>query len=129
MPTIIKSTTANAVFFEGALVHNPELAYAPEGSAVASLLLSAEFTETDLRSGEINSVTLRVKAVCSGSLAETVSRGLQKGDLVSISGRLVPAQDWPDERRQPQGGNTIRITTIQRAEALSVESDPARPAA
>ncbi len=119
MPTVIKSATANALFFEGVLRRNPELAYAPDGSAIATLLLSAEFTETNMRTGEINTVTLWVKAICSGTLAETVAASLSKGDQVALSGRLVPAEAWLDKERKPQGVNVMRIMTLSRVERLA----------
>ena len=77
----------NSVVISGNLGADPELRNTASGTAILSLRVAVNERRKD-QSGEWTDCVNWVDAVMFGARAESVSRYLQKGSKVSISGRL-----------------------------------------
>ena len=77
----------NHCVISGNLGADPELRSTASGTAILSLRVAVNERRKD-QSGEWTDYTNWVDAVMFGARAESVSRYLQKGSKVSISGRL-----------------------------------------
>jgi len=95
----------NKVLLMGNLTRDPELRYAPNGSAVTTFTIAVSRTY-NTSSGEKKEDVSFIRIVCWGKLAQRCSEYLFKGRPVFVEGRLQ-SRSW-----QTQDGskrNTIEV--------------------
>ena len=76
------------VEFKGNLGRNPEMRYAPSGDAVTNLSVGVNRRYTNQRSGEQVEETTWMRCTLWGKAAEAANRYLEKGQQVTVRGRL-----------------------------------------
>jgi len=84
----------NLAVITGNLGRDPELRYAPSGSAVASISVATNERWTN-KDGEKQEHTEWHRVVCWEKLAENVAEYLHKGSKVLVKGRLR-TRSWED---------------------------------
>ena len=95
----------NKVFLGGRLTRDPDLKYAPNGTAIASFCLATSRTWTP-KDGEKKEETCFVDVTMFGRRAEVINEYFQKGSPVFIEGRLQFSQ-W--ETKDGQKRNALRV--------------------
>lgn len=86
----------NKVILIGNLGGDPEVRYAPSGSAVANVTLATSSSWRDKQSGELQERTEWHRIVFFGRLAEIVGEYLRKGSKVYVEGALR-TRKWQDK--------------------------------
>lgn len=86
----------NKVILIGNLGKDPEVRYAPNGSAVANITLATSESWKDKNSGEKQEKTEWHRVVFFGKLAEIAGEYLKKGSQVYVEGRLQ-TRKWQDK--------------------------------
>jgi single-strand DNA-binding protein len=87
--------SVNNVILIGNLTRDPELRYTPKGTAVAEIGLACN-RRYKSGHGELQEEVTYIDITFWGSLAETVSKYLEKGRSVYVEGRLKLDQ-WDDK--------------------------------
>ncbi len=95
----------NAVFLIGNLTRDPELRYAPSGSAVTNLGLATSRVFTT-QAGERKEQVCFVRIVVWGKQAEACSQYLNKGSQIFVEGRLQ-SRSW--ETGDGQKRSTLEV--------------------
>ncbi len=86
----------NKVILIGNLGNDPEVRYAPNGSAIANITLATSETWRDKTSGELQDRTEWHRVVFFNRLAEIVGEYLRKGSKIYIEGSLR-TRKWQDK--------------------------------
>ena len=103
---------------EGRLAQDPELRFAPSGTAIASLRVVASDRRLNRDTGEWeDGDTLWIDVTCFKQLAENVVESFVKGDLLLIMGKLK-TEEWED---RSGGGKRSKIAMIADAVGASVQ--------
>lgn len=124
------------VTVEGRLVADPELRFAPSGVAVGNFRLVASDRKKDEASGEwVDTKTLWLRVTCFKQVAENVAESLEKGDLVTVVGKLS-TDEWEDKEGNKRSATSLiadsvaaslQFRTIRHSEGRSQRSSE-RPA-
>lgn len=101
------SRGVNKVIIIGRLGQDPEVRYAPSGSAFANLSVATSEQWRDKQTGEQKELTEWHRVVISGKLAEVAGEYLRKGSEVYLEGKLR-TRKWTD-----QNGTDKYTTEIQ----------------
>ncbi len=114
----------NSVFLIGRLTRDPELRYAPSGSAVSNLGLATSRVFTT-QAGERKEEVCFVRIVVWGKQAEACSQYLSKGSQIFVEGRLR-SSSWETEAGEKRSrmevvGRRIQFLDKKPAEAPVVE--------
>lgn len=96
----------NKVFLMGHLTRDPELRYAPSGTAIASFGVANNRTWTDGNSGEKKEEACFVDITMFGKRAEVINEYFSKGSAIFIQGRLQLNQ-W--ETKEGQKRSMLRV--------------------
>jgi single-strand DNA-binding protein len=113
--------TVNKVFLIGRLGADPEVRYAPSGSAVANFNLATNRSYKD-KEGGVQEQTDWHKIVAWSRLAEFSKQYLHKGMRVYVEGRLQ-YREWQDQNGVKRYGTDIVVNDIQMLESLGSRSD------
>jgi single-strand DNA-binding protein len=89
-------SSVNKVILIGNLGKDPEVRYAPSGSAIANITLATSRSWKDKTSGERQEETEWHRVVFFDKLAEVVGQHLKKGSKVYVEGRLK-TRKWADK--------------------------------
>ncbi len=101
----------NRVFLMGNLTRDPELRYAPSGSAVTNMTLAVNNTYTD-KSGEKKEDTLFIRVAVFGKQAESSAEYLAKGNPVFVEGRLK-MNEWTTEQGEKRSTIEVVARNVQ----------------
>lgn len=80
---------------EARVVAEPELRFAPSGVAVCKMRLVASKRKQNEAGEWVDDKTFWITATCFKDLAEHVAESVEKGDLVTVVGRLQ-TDEWED---------------------------------
>ena len=105
--------TVNKVILLGRLGKDPEMRYAPSGTAVANFSLATNHSTKD-QDGNFTDKTEWHRVVCLGRLAEIAGEYLTKGKQVYVEGRLQ-TRSWEDQQ-----GQTRYMTEIVASEMTMI---------
>ena len=105
------SKTINRVELLGRVGTDPEMRYAPSGTAVTQLRLATDRRRQD---GAVEADWHTV--TCWGKLAEAVSQYVHKGDRLYVAGRLA------QNSYETQDGQRRHSTEIHAAEVVFLDS-------
>jgi single-strand DNA-binding protein len=100
-----------AVTGEFRLATEPDLHFAPTGTAVLRLRLVASSRKRQPDGSWADDLTAWVSATAFGNLAEHGAESLSKGDLVTVTGRLV-TDEWETADGQKRSENRILVDTL-----------------
>ncbi len=89
----------NKVILIGHLGQDPEVRYAPNGTAFASLTLATSESWKDKQTGELKEKTEWHRVALVGKLAEIAGEYLRKGSQVYFEGKLQ-TRKWQDQSGQ-----------------------------
>jgi single-strand DNA-binding protein len=89
----------NKVILAGNLTRDPELRYAPSGTAIAKFGLAVNRKWKDSQTNEMKEEVTFVDIDAFGRQAETIGQYLKKGRPILIEGRLKLDQ-WDDKQTQ-----------------------------
>lgn len=103
----------NKVILVGNLGQDPEIRYAPSGSAIANLRIATAESWKDKQTGERKERTEWHTVVAFDRLAEIMGEYLRKGSQVYIEGKLT-TRKWQDKEGKD------RYTTEIRAEEMKM---------
>jgi len=109
--------TVNKVLLIGRLGADPEVRYAPSGSAVANFNLATNRSYKD-KEGGVQEQTDWHKIVAWSRLAEFAKQYLRKGMRVYVEGR-VQYREWQDQNGVKRYGTDIVANDIQILESLA----------
>ncbi len=116
--------TVNKVLIIGRLGKDPDMRYAPSGTAIASVNLATNHSTKDA-DGNWNQQTEWHTVKVFGKQAEFVGEYLKKGKLAYVEGRLQTSS-WEDQNGQKKYRTEIIANDIQmlgsRAEGESQET-------
>jgi len=119
--------TVNKVILIGRLGKDPDLRYAPSGTAFASFSLATNSRQKSAE-GEWEEQTEWHSIKTFGRLAEFSGEYLKKGKLVYVEGRLQTS-NWEDQNGQKRYRTDVIANSIQllgsRAEADAAETGEA----
>jgi single-strand DNA-binding protein len=101
---------------------DPTLRFAPSGTAVCSMRAVASSRKKDEQTGEWkDDKTTWVDLVGFRKLAENMAESFQKGDLVTVTGKLQ-VEDWEDN----EGAKRKSVSVIVDNIGVSIAFNPAR---
>ena len=103
--------TVNKVIIIGRLGKDPDLRYAPSGTAIASFTLATNHSTKDA-DGNWNQQTEWHSVKTFGRQAEFVGEYLKKGKLAFIEGRLQTSS-WEDQNGQKKYRTDIIANDVQ----------------
>ncbi|MCD5390808.1 single-stranded DNA-binding protein [candidate division NPL-UPA2 bacterium] len=112
----------NSVFLIGRLTRDPELRYAPSGSAVTNLGLAANRVFTT-QAGERKEEACFVQVVVWGKQAETCSQYLSKGRQILVEGRLR-SSSWETDSGEKRSRVEVIARRIQFLDRKPAEAPP-----
>lgn len=92
----MSSRGVNKVIIVGRLGQDPEVRYAPSGTAFANLSVATSEQWRDKQTGEQKELTEWHRVVLSGKLAEVAGEYLRKGSEVYLEGKLR-TRKWTDQ--------------------------------
>ncbi len=118
----LKLVSINKVLLSGRLTRDPELRYAPSGSAVASFPIAMTRSYKN-QAGKWNQTVVYVNVVTWGRQAEVVNGVLKKGSAVYIEGRLT-SRNWQTEDGQKRN---MVVVTAERIQFLDRIAKPEVP--
>lgn len=87
--------SVNKVILVGRLGQDPEVRYAPSGTAVANFTIATNEVRRD-RDGNNQEITDWHKIVAFGKTAEFLEQYIKKGDMVYVEGKLQ-TRSWEDK--------------------------------
>lgn len=102
----------NQCNFIGRLGQDPEMKYAPSGTAFCNLSIGCTEKWKDKQTQEQKERTEWVRAIASGRLAEVCGEYLRKGGLVYVSGKMQ-TRKWQDQNGQDRYSTEIRISEMK----------------
>lgn len=99
------------VTLECRVVADPDLRYSPSGVAVVKFRTVAS-SRKKTESGEwVDDKTLWMSVTCFKKLAENVVESIEKGDLVTVVGRLQ-TDEWEDKEGQKRSQTTMIADSV-----------------
>lgn len=101
----------NKVFLIGNLTRDPELRYAPSGSAVATFTIATNRTYTS-QSGEKKEEVCYVRIVVWAKMAEICGEYLSKGSPVFVEGRLQ-SRSWETSNGEKRSTIEVVAQSVQ----------------
>ena len=104
--------SVNKVILIGNLGRDPEVRYAPSGSAICNVTIATSRNWKDKASGERQEETEWHRVVFYRKLAEIVGQYLKKGSSVYIEGR-IRTRKWQDKEGQERYTTEIEATEMQ----------------
>lgn len=115
----------NHITLVGEITRKPELRYTPNGIPTASFQVAVK--RPPRQEGQTYDVTDYVKIVTWRKLAETIGEALNKGDLVSVEGRLrTSTMETPDgQRRKLIEVDALNVEAIRGGAPRAAESGEA----
>lgn len=113
--------TVNKILLIGRLGADPEVRYAPSGSAVANFTLATNHSYKD-REGNFQEQTDWHRIVAWTRLAEFSKQYLHKGMRVYVEGR-VQYRDWQDQNGVKRNTTDIIANDIQILESLGAREE------
>ncbi|WP_311944527.1 single-stranded DNA-binding protein [Halomonas piscis] len=102
----------NKVILIGNLGQDPEVRFAPSGTAVANLNLATTDTWMDRQSGQRQERTEWHRVVLFSKTAEIAQQYLRKGSKVYIEGRLQ-TRKWQDQNGQDRYSTEVVCNDMQ----------------
>lgn len=103
--------TLPIVTVEGRMVVDPELRFAPSGTAVGRFRVVASSRKKN-ESGEwVDDKTLWLSVTCFDKVAENVAESLEKGDLVVVTGRLQ-TDEWETKEGEKRSQNVLIANSV-----------------
>lgn len=102
----------NKVQLIGNLGRDPEVRYAPDGTAFATLSLATSERWKDKESGEPREATEWHRVVFSGKLAEIAGEYLIKGSAIYVEGKLK-TRKWQDKDGKDQYTTEVRCDQMK----------------
>lgn len=84
------------VTLEGRLAADPELRFATSGLAVGRLRMVASSRKKNDAGEWVDDKTLWIDVTCFGRVAENVAESTEKGDLLTVVGRLQ-TEEWTND--------------------------------
>jgi single-strand DNA-binding protein len=125
------------VTMEGTVVADPELRFAPSGTAVGKLRLAANSRKLNKETNQWeDDKSLFLSVTYFGAMAEHVAESLRKGDLATATGKLQ-TESWETEAGEKRSmivmiadsvGVALRFRTIPHGEQKRVERSSTPPA-
>ena len=103
--------TVNKVILLGRLGQDPEMRYAPSGTAIATFSLATNSSQKSAE-GEWVEKTEWHNILAFGKLAEFAGEYLKKGKQVYLEGRLQTSS-WEDQQGQKRYKTEIVLTELQ----------------
>lgn len=116
----------NKVILVGNLGRDPEVRYAPSGSAVANVTLATSDSWRDKQTGENQDRTEWHRLVFFGRLAEIAEQFLRKGSQVYVEGRLR-TNKWQDQQGQDRYTTEIVVNEMTMLGGRSDSYSPPMP--
>ncbi|MGQ9602683.1 MAG: single-stranded DNA-binding protein [bacterium] len=107
----LKLVSINKVLLSGRLTRDPELRYAPSGSAVASFPIAMARNYKN-QAGEWKQSVVFVNIVTWGRQAEIANGVLKKGSAVFVEGRLR-SRTWQTEEGQRRSVLEVTAERVQ----------------
>ena len=104
--------SVNKVILIGNLGRDPEVRYAPSGSAICNVAIATSRSWKDKTSGERQEETEWHRVVFYDRLAEIAGEYLKKGKSVYIEGRLK-TRKWTDKEGKEQYTTEVIATEMQ----------------
>ena len=104
-----------AVSFEGRVVADPELRFSPSGVAVCKIRTVSSSRKRQDDGSWVDDKTCWLDVTCFKQTAEHVAESLQKGDLVTVTGRVQT-----DEWTSPDGEKRSKIVCVADSVAASL---------
>jgi single-strand DNA-binding protein len=95
------SRGVNKVILVGNCGSDPEVRYAPSGSAFANVTLATSESWKDKQTGQLQERTEWHRVVFSGKLAEIVGEYVRKGSQIYVEGQLR-TRKWQNQQGQDQ---------------------------
>jgi single-strand DNA-binding protein len=95
------SRGVNRVILIGNCGGDPEVRYAPSGSAFANVTLATSESWKDKQTGQLQERTEWHRVVFSGKLAEIVGEYVRKGSQIYVEGQLR-TRKWQNQQGQDQ---------------------------
>ena len=114
---------SNQVHYIGSVAANPDLKYTPGGLAILELTVAGR-GEVVTAEGEVKHPAFYNRCKAFGRYAESLAESLQRGDVVSVHGRLE-YRSYEVEGDKRSTVETV-ITTIQTLEGRFVTEDDRR---
>jgi single-strand DNA-binding protein len=108
------------VTVEGRMVNDPELRFAPSGTAVGKFRIVAS-SRKQVDGEWVDDKTLWMQVTCFKQLAENCVDSLQKGDLVVVTGRLE-TDEWETEGGEKRSATVLVANNV--APSLMFRSVP-----
>jgi len=126
----IRLPNINVVHITGRLTQDPELLYTQQkGTPICKFSIASDRNYKDKETGEWKKITLFIRVVAWGNLAERMGDILKKGSAVYISGRLE-MDAWKNAEGKSMSRIEIRANSIQSLEiqpsAEKVVEQPSR---
>ena len=87
--------SVNKVILVGRLGQEPEVRYAPSGTAIANFTLATNEVRRD-REGNNQEITDWHRIVAFGKTAEFIQQYIKKGDMIYVEGKLQ-TRSWEDK--------------------------------
>lgn len=113
--------TVNKILLIGRLGADPEVRYAPSGSAVANFTLATNHSYKD-REGNFQEQTDWHRIVAWTRLAEFSKQYLHKGMRIYVEGR-VQYRDWQDQNGVKRNTTDIIANDVQILESLGAREE------
>ncbi|HED09239.1 MAG TPA: single-stranded DNA-binding protein [Caldithrix abyssi] len=115
--------TVNKVILLGRLGKDPEMRYAPSGTALATFSLATNHRQKN-KEGEWEEKTEWHNILAFGKTAEVAGEYLKKGKLVFIEGRLQTSS-WEDDKGQRRYKTEVVASNMQLVGSKGDERDSA----
>jgi len=119
----------NRIFLAGNLVRDPEMRYAPSGTAVASFALAVN--RRYRQEGELKEEVSYIDVVAFGKVGETSGNYLKKGRAVLIEGRIQQRR-WETQEGEKRSKVEVvadRVQFLGPRREEGAEATPAGPSA
>lgn len=116
----------NKVILLGRLGQDPEVRFAPSGTAVANLNLATTDTWMDRQSGQRQERTEWHRVVMFNKVAEIAQKHLKKGSKIYIEGRLQ-TRKWQDQNGQDRYSTEIVCNDLEMLDTPVHQSSGAQP--
>jgi single-strand DNA-binding protein len=117
--TNIRLPNINVVHITGRLTQDPELLYTQQkGTPICKFSIASDRNYKDKESGEWKKVTLFIRVVAWGNLAERMGDILKKGSPVYVFGSLQ-LNTWKNADGKDMSRIEIRANSIQSLEVQS----------
>ncbi len=97
------------ITMEGRVVADPELRFAPSGTAVTRMRMVASSRKKNEAGEWEDDKTFWITVTCFKKLAENVAESIVKGDLVNVTGR-IQTDEWEKDGQKQTAPSVIADT-------------------